>query len=286
MTTTVTGIKPFNDRMIELERKMLENKIANMTDLPTLPDYLFKIMRLLKDENAGVNKLVDVIEQDQSLVSQLLKLVNSGFYGVRKTVTSVSNAVTLLGMAGIKQLVYSTAVMDFYSEKERIEWEHAYSSSLLMNKLLKENNIPVAENLTLTTLMHDVGKLVLKKFTPHKYAIVLDTMKANHVQQFEAENEILHIDHACVGGIVMEKWGMAEDIIVPIVNHHSDKLPDSYVLESILLQIVNYVDCTARGIYLNQPKQGILRQAGIESFDYDHWIQSQIVLINDIAKQG
>jgi len=279
------GIKPFNDRMIELERKMLENKIANMTDLPTLPDYLFKIMRLLKDETAGVNKLVALIEHDHSLVTQLLKLVNSGFYSVRQKVTTVGNAVALLGMAGIKQLVYSTAVMEFYSDRERIEWEHAYSSSLLMNRLLKENNIPVAENLTLTTLMHDVGKVVLKRFNPHKYNLVLDVLKSRHAPQYEVENDILHIDHADVGGIVMEKWQMPEDIIVPIINHHSENLPDSYVLESILLQVVNYVDCTARGIYLRPPKPGIMKQAGIEAFDYDHWIAEQTKLIAEIARQ-
>ena len=106
------------------------------------------------------------------------------------------------------------------------------------------------------------------------------------MSQYEVENEILHIDHAAVGGVMMEKWGMTEDIIIPIVNHHSEKLPESYVLETILIQIVNYVDCTARGIFLHPPKPGILKQAGINSFDYDYWVQSQTNLIAEIRKQG
>lgn len=279
-------LKPFNDRVIELERKMLESKIANMTDLPTLPDYLFRIIKMLKDENANIDKLVQLIGHDQSLVTQLIKLVNSGFYGVRKQINSINSAVTLLGMSGIKQLVYSTAVMEFYSDEEKQGWEHSYSSSLLMSRLIKENEIPVAENLPMTMLMHDVGKVVLKKFNPHKYAIVLEMLKNKTIPQHEAEDAILHINHADVGGIVMEKWNMSDDIIIPIANHHCEKLPDMYVLETILVQIVNYVDCMARGIMCRPPKPGILRQAGVESFDYDYWIGKQKELIIEIAKNG
>lgn len=275
-------IKPFNDRVVELEKKMLESKIANMTDLPTLPDYLFKIIKLLKDENASVSKLVQLVEHDHSLVLQLLKLVNSGFYGVRQRINTVSSAVTLLGMTGIKQLIYSTAIMDFYSEEEKMGWEHSYSSSLLMNILIKECEIPVAENLPMTTLMHDVGKVVLKKFNPHKYDIVTNMIKSTPTPQCEAEETILHINHAEVGGIVMEKWKMSDDIIIPIAYHHSDVLPETYMLETIMLQIVNYVDCTARDIMCRPPQPSILRQAGVESFDYDYWIEAQKRFIIDI----
>jgi len=274
-------INTISNKAISFEKMMLENKIAGMEELPTLPLYVVQVINLLKDENVDVHDLVSSIERDQSLVTQILKLINSGYYGLRNTVDTVERAVTLLGIIGIKQVIYSAAIIDFFSEDEQIEWAHSYSSSVLMNNLMKEYKIPVASNLPMTMLMHDVGKIVLKLFSPQKARLAREMSKSKGIPLVDAEDQAIHINHAEVGGIIMEKWGMTDDIIIPIKYHHTERdLPEEYQLETVMVQVVNYIDCTARGIRCNSPKPGLLKMAGISGLDYDQWIikQKQAIL--------
>lgn len=277
------NIQEISPKAVSFERRMLENKIANMNDLPTLPIYVMKIMELMRDENVKVHDLVNAIEHDQSLVTQILRLINSGYYGLRNTVDTVERAVTLLGILGLKQVVLSAAIIDFFSDDEQIEWAHSYSSSVLMNRIMKDYEIPVASNLPMTMLMHDIGKVVLRRFNPQKCALARDTAHRKAITIAEAEEMIIHITHAEVGGIIMEKWQMTDDIIIPIKNHHNEKeLPDEFQLETMMVQIVNYIDCSARNITCHIPKPGLMKHAGIMGLDFDFWISHQREVISQL----
>lgn len=273
---SVGNMKELSPQAVSFERRMLENKIANMNDLPTLPVYVMKVMELMRDQNVNVHDLVNAIEHDQSLVTQILRLINSGYYGLRNTVDTVERAVTLLGILGLKQVVLSAAIIDFFSEDEQIEWAHSYSSSVLMSRIMKDYEIPVASNLPMTMLMHDIGKVVLRRFNPQKCVLARDTARKMAITITEAEEQIIHITHAEVGGIIMEKWQMTDDIIIPIKYHHNEKeLPDEFQLETMMVQIVNYIDCAARHITSHAPKPGLMKHAGIMGLDFDFWINHQ-----------
>ncbi|OGV52944.1 MAG: hypothetical protein A2X49_10660 [Lentisphaerae bacterium GWF2_52_8] len=278
------------DKAVDFEKKLLLKKIAGMTTLPTPSAHVMKVMLLLRDEEVKMGSLIATIERDQSLVAQILKLINSGYYGLRKTVDSVERAVNLLGILNIKHLVYSAAIMDLFSNDEQAEWLHSYSASVLMGNLLKENEIPgLANTLPLSMLMHDIGKVVLRRFSPKKYSLAVSHSVNDRTPSFRAEEAILHINHAEVGGILLEKWDMDEEIIKPVLYHHMENVPKDHVLETALMQFVNWVDCNARDIICLEPTKALLDSAGIEQIDKEYWVEYQkklIATINGTSEPG
>lgn len=269
-------------KSLDFEKKMIIHKISQMSNLPTPGAGIMKVMLLLRDEEVAMKELIDAISRNQSLVARILKLINSGYYGLRKNIDTVDRAVNLLGILKVKQVVYSASIMDIFTKDEEQEWNHAYSSSVLISNIMEEHDIPAASNLPLTVLMHDIGKVILRRFAPKKYTMALELSLKEHIQVSEAEESFLHINHAMAGGWLLEKWQMTNDIFMPVANHHSKELPKEFVLETALLQFVNWVDCTARNITCLQPTKELMTEAGFEDIDNDYWIEYQRNMIDEL----
>jgi len=269
-------------KVSSVEKKLLLAKIGQMNNLPTPSGNIMKVMLMLRDEDVRIGQLVPAIEKDQSLVAQILKLINSGFYGLKKTVETVEHAVTLLGILNIKHVVYSASIMEFFSDEEQLEWNHSYSTSVLMGNLIKENELPGINSLPLSMLMHDLGKVVLRRFTPKKYQVCLQHAANDRVPVYRIENAMLQINHAEVGGMLLQKWDTAEEIVMPVLLHHTEEVPENYAFETALVQFVNWVDCEVRGIRCFPPSPEIMEAGGIQEIDKDYWVNYQSKLIDSI----
>jgi HD-like signal output (HDOD) protein len=271
-----------SNKVTKFEKKLLLKKISEMENLPTPSAHIMKIMLLLRDENVKMGELNSTIERDQSLVAQILKLINSGYYGLRKTIDNVEQAVALLGILNIKQVIYSASIMDMFDKDEQTEWEHSYSCSVLMTKIMHQHDIPAASNLPLTMLLHDIGKVVLRRFSKTKYLMAKNYATEYDVALHDAEDIIIHINHAEISNFLMTQWEMTDDIIIPIKAHHDVEPPKEYVLETAMVQIVNYIDNTARGVVIPPPSALLLHEAGIEEFDMEYWTDYQANLIAEL----
>jgi len=270
----------------EVERRMLVKRISSMENLPTPSASVMKTMLLLRSEDVDMGQLVSSIEKDQSLVAQLLKMVNSSFYGLRSSVDSVQRAVGLLGTANVKRLVYSASIMEFFSEDEQLEWDHSYSSSLMMANLIKENEIEGFSNLPMAMILHDLGKVVLRRFCPQKYKLVSMQSAKTKSPCFQVEAEALHITHAEAGAILLEKWDSAEEIVIPVLQHHRTDVPQEYVFETALIQFANWVDCSVRGMPCLPPSKELMDAAGIEGIDNEYWLDYQRKLVAGLEGEG
>jgi HD-like signal output (HDOD) protein len=257
------------------EKKVLLKKISEMHDLPVLDVNISKIVSLLRNENVVIDELVTAIGHDAGLVAKILKLINSGYYSLRHTVTSVERAVVLLGILNIKQLVYSAAILDFYSYDNIVEWNHAYTSSLLMNNLMEEHILPTAVNLPLAMLMHDIGKVVLRRYSPDRFREAITMSQDDVIPVFQAEEVVLGIDHADVGGMLLEKWGMAPETFVTVRQHHCSHAPEEYGVETAMVQLVNWIDSSARSITALRPDQALLSASGLSGINTDAMIERQ-----------
>ncbi|OGV37262.1 MAG: hypothetical protein A2020_14470 [Lentisphaerae bacterium GWF2_45_14] len=275
----------YSDSAKSFEKKMLLKKIAETSDLPTPNAHMVRMLKLLKNENVEMSKIIHEINQDQSLVAKILKMINSGYYGIRNTITSVDQAVSLLGILKTKQLVYSASVIDCFDGGDGGEWAHAYSSSVLMSDLMM-NDISAEQNLPMTALMHDIGKIVLKKYSPTKYKMLKSHVVDDEMTLIEAEQQFLQTDHAEAGAYLLRCWGMEESIVVPIENHHNyNMVPAEFALETALLQFVNWVDCVAHDLKPpHYPSRDFLNSVGIEELDRNEWVSFQRSVIAEIAK--
>jgi HD-like signal output (HDOD) protein len=278
----------FARKSLDFEKKLILKKIGQMSNLPTPGASIMRVMLLLRDEDVSMKELIKSIQQNQSLVARILKLINSGYYGLRKTIDSVERAVNLLGILKVKQLVYSASIMHMFSEDEQGEWNHAYTSSVLMSDIMEEHEIPAASNLPLTVLMHDIGKVILRRFSPKKFHMSTEMARREKLPSSVAEDRVIHINHAEAGGWLLERWQMTEDIYIPVAWHHTSSglPPEDFYVETALIQFVNWVDCTAREVPCMRPSLELMEAAGFDEIDYDYWVSYQKKVIANVEGGG
>jgi len=145
----------------------LRSIVRDISDLPTLPQVVTRIMSMMDDPNASAEDVNNVLERDPTLVAKILKLVNSAFYGLPHKISSVRQAIVILGFSTVRSLAISAAVFDLFGEGNdeafsRIKfWEHSIgvaSAARLVGR--REGGID-EETAFVTGLLHDLGKLVL-----------------------------------------------------------------------------------------------------------------------------
>ncbi len=275
----------FSESAVNFEKKILLEKVAKMSNLPTPSGTIMEIMLKLRNEDIEIKEIVVTVRRDQSLVAQILKMINSGYYGLRNQIDSVERAVNLLGIIKIKQIVYAASIMDMFSDEERLEWNHAYTSSLLMGFLLEDQKIPAASNLPLVMLMHDIGKLVLRRFAPTKYKLAKKQSELEQRPLYQIEEGLIHVDHAEIGAWLLERWQMTEEIIKPVRYHHLQTVPPDFQIETMLTQFVDWVDNMARGCVAATPSPELGKHTGFEIVDTDYWINTQRNFIVSVEGQ-
>ena len=97
----------------------LQKIIAKIDDLPTLPRTVLKITELVNNPKSSAKDLARIITDDQVLTARLLKLVNSSFYGFPQRISTVTNAIVLLGFDAIRSLLLTTSVFDLFAGRDK-----------------------------------------------------------------------------------------------------------------------------------------------------------------------
>ena len=142
-----------------------------MTTFPGMPGAALKLLALIDDPEVTVQQIEGVLRQDPGLTGNLLKLANSAYFGFPAKVGSVRQAVVLLGLKRLVQMVIATctsAVMDRavpgYDLPGGELWRHALAVSVAAEGLVREMKLEAADEIFTAALLHDVGKLILGQF--------------------------------------------------------------------------------------------------------------------------
>lgn len=224
-----------------------KNIIDKVERLPSLPDVVTRVLTFVEGENTSIKELGNLISHDHSIAAQLLKVVNSSFYGFKEKVSSIQYATVIMGLREIKSLVMAIAVFKTLNEansqtsfdREQL-WKHSLKSSLVGKILIKKIGVVKPEASLIASLLHDIGKLVLDCFLPSEYETVQEKVRTSGVSIVEAEEEILGFNHADAGGWLCERWGLPSVLVVPIFFHHNvAKANEEY---TIITSIVHLAD--------------------------------------------
>jgi HD-like signal output (HDOD) protein len=161
------------------------------------------------------------------MVTKILQLVNSAFFGLRTHVSDPEQAVALLGFETIKSLVLSSQVFAQFDQARlpafSLEelWRHAMLTATCARRIAKEAGASqqVIDEAFTAALLHDVGVLVLVANRPDDYAKVLELMRDRHMPDWAAERDIFGADHAHVGAYLLGIWGLGDGIVEAVVFH-------------------------------------------------------------------
>ncbi|MBI5408145.1 MAG: HDOD domain-containing protein [Nitrospirae bacterium] len=242
-----------------------DDLIKKVGDLKVLPFVARKVLETLNDENCSIDDLNDIIEKDQTLAARVLKISNSALYGLRHEVTSLRQAILLLGFKTIRSLVLSVSTRALYKNfgmTEKILWDHSIGAAISAKIISTGLGSEVGEVAFIGGLMHDLGKVVMNNESPDVFAEVMMKIYNEGVDSITAEEEAYGYNHAEIGARVTEKWGFSPLLVNILENHHLrnyklEDIKDPLTIKSIAC--VNLADhvCKVLGIGYRNPDETV-----------------------------
>jgi putative nucleotidyltransferase with HDIG domain len=206
--------------------------LAKVKSFPTMPGAGAKMLALLEEPDTSVSEIEDTLRYDPGLTANVLKLANSAYFGVPSKIGSLKQAVILLGLKRLMQLVVAScvsAIMDKsipgYDLPAGDMWRHSIAVSLAAEALVKGKKRIDKEDFFTPALLHDVGKLVLGAFVKEELEAI-ESIAAKGVPFVVAENMILGTDHAEIGARILAQWNLPTDIINAVRWHHDPDASD------------------------------------------------------------
>jgi HD-like signal output (HDOD) protein len=220
-TITFCGMEMDEGRRLALER--LFSRISDVASLPTTAQKLLELTAL---DTPPVDEIRDVIETDPALLANLLRRVNSGYYGLATKVSDARSAIALLGMQEIRNLAATIFLSKFYDQpsdhgpyRRTQLWDHCVAVGTTSRMIARQTHRCVPEEAYVAGLLHDFGFILLDQFLHKHFCMVLDQLD-EHTATHEVENRILTFDHAMLGGFVAHKWCFPQPAIDAITFHH------------------------------------------------------------------
>jgi HD-like signal output (HDOD) protein len=227
----------------------LRTIVGRLDALPSVPQTYLALTAAVARENVGPAELAAIVESDPAMTVKVLQLVNSAYFGLAHSVTSIQQAVTYLGVDLLKGLVLTAHVFAaMVSTPARgLSLDELREHSLRIARLAKRlvDDPRVAQEAFTAAIVHDIGKIVLACGLPGPFATVMSVMGTSKKPVHEIEREILGTTHAEVGAYLLGVWGLPFTIVEAVAYHHMPAMVPTGARD--VLMTVHVADALVRG---------------------------------------
>ncbi|MCK5127172.1 MAG: HDOD domain-containing protein [candidate division Zixibacteria bacterium] len=225
--------------------------VGGISNLPTPPIVFSQIQKVLSNPNTSAFDIAAIIQEDPAISAKVLKLTNSAYYGLPSEIESVKQAVVIVGLEAVKNLVLSASVFEAFSkgkldkEFQDVFWRHslgvAFAARLLAHTL-KSKMMFDAEAAFSAGMLHDIGKMVISVYMPDDFAKIneLREQKPN-TPDHVLEEEVLGYNHMQIGALLGKEWKLPAKLIEAISFHHFPQLNESENSLPFLIHMGNYL---------------------------------------------
>lgn len=218
----------------------LTKKLAAAVDgMPAFPKSVQRVLELTRDVNSIPKDLVETIDKDPVLTVKILKVVNSAYYSLPKQITSVGHSVVYLGFNTIKNLALSIAAIGMLPKTNDAGFDgqqyllHSLATAAIAKQLALKVDDADPMDCFIAGLLHDFGKVVLAQFMAKEFRVALDVSKQQGTSLHLALRDIMEVDHAVVGAMLVEKWRFAPKLVETIRHQHGPELVDSDMIACV-----------------------------------------------------
>jgi putative nucleotidyltransferase with HDIG domain len=246
---------------LEIRKKIL-NKIQDTQTLPILPDIAIETMSFVDEDDYSICQISELISKDPSLSAGILRVANSAFYGLKKNVGTLDMALVLLGLREIKNIIMMMSVFKLFPNDGKFAFDksdylrHSILTAKIAQLLSELMEFSFSCSPFIGGLLHDIGKLFLDQIVHDEFIKVLVEVKNKNIFMFEAEKNILGIDHAEIAGILSRSWNFPEDLTDCIEHHHQVEESKNNISLTSIIHISNLFT-NARKIGLPESSKGI-----------------------------
>jgi putative nucleotidyltransferase with HDIG domain len=227
----------------------IDDIINGIDTLKPIPPVAAQIMALAEDENSSMSDIADLIVHDPSITASLLKICNSAYFGLSRKVESVRDAITLLGLDQMVELVLINGTAenfrdepDGYGLGEGELWHHAVLSAHVAKVLAENRGLANKKHLIFTAaLLKDIGKIIMGRFVAFSYEKINILVNSKGYSFNEAEKEVIGMNHEELGAMVGKKWRFGKKLIYIIRNHHMSEEACRDDVETALVYLADIV---------------------------------------------
>jgi len=192
---------------------LINDALGRLTTIGTLPEVTVQIIKTVEDPRSSAGQLHEIVRHDPALVTRILKVVNSSFYGLPGQIASIERAIVLLGLNGVKNLAVAASLGQLFRGVKLCEpfgardlWNHCIAVAVGSREFAKAAGMPLADEAFLAGMIHDVGLLVQVQLWPEKLRQVCQETKDSGGNFCENERRLIGVDHQQLGRAVAEKW--------------------------------------------------------------------------------
>lgn len=230
-----------------MDREEIWLEIRNIKDLPTLPGVATRILEVTSQSEAGAQELAQIVSNDVSVSAKVLKMANSAFFGFSHQITTIPQAVVVLGFSSVRSLALGVSVFETLNQSDASSafdheafWIHAIGCASASRITAKAIGLRDAGTPFVAGLLHDLGKVILDTYFTTPYQEVIQKTEAENRSVADVEMELLNLTHAEVGGWLAFRWKFPDILVFPIEHHHTLNPEDeTFLKETLVVHLAN-----------------------------------------------
>ena len=245
--------------------------IQNIDTLTPIPAIANKIMEIASDPEGALSDLADVLQYDAELTTNLLKLCNSTYTGLTVKVDSARQAISLLGMDQVLEMVLLAntgknmlKAQQGYGLARGELWKNSVATALLSKAIATDKRETDKFRVYTASLIKDIGKVIIESYVGRFIQRIQNLVDKKGYSFDQAEETILGIDHAKLGGMIAEKWNFSSKMVFMIRNHH---LNEAAARSDVETAIVYLADTVSRMVGIGIGADGLAYKVYQDIFD-------------------
>jgi HD-like signal output (HDOD) protein len=219
--------------------------VENVLQLISLPEIYLRLQQVIDDPDHTRDQVAEILSYDPSLSARVLRIANSSYYGFPREIESVASAVGIIGEIDLRNLVLATSVagsmnaLSYRGVNIDDFWLHSLRCGITARLIAKAIGGFSPETLFLAGILHDLGILVIYQHDATLAAAISRQIDQQHQLRDQAERELLGFDHAEVGALLLEAWGLSAELAELVRCHHQYQLAQDNKGASLMLALAN-----------------------------------------------
>lgn len=259
----------------------LEEILTLVRDVPPFPKVAQRVLELVENPVVTARQLAEVIQYDQAITANVLKICNASYFGLPRKVASLDEALVLIGHDALKDLMIASSSAQFYQGDVGVGymleqgdlWRHSVATAIMAKLLVA--HIKDVDGATAFTagLLHDIGKRFLSTFVAEEFKNIMGRVVRENIPFEQAEKDSLGATHAEIGALILKRWDFPLEMIMAVKQHHNadalqqDSLTALVALSNALVVSVG-IGAGADGLATRLQGEGVKR-FGISQSDLD-----------------
>lgn len=209
-------------------------KTVNQSEIASMKNVVSGIVRVINDPKSTANDLIEVVELDPPLMGKVLKVANSAYYSPVSQIGDLKHAVVWIGLDTLKELALSQKVCGIFTGNQWVNgysrealWKHCVVVAKLCKMIYRKEFGEKGTDAYVAGLLHDIGIIVEDHFLPSEFKNILKAASIEKGDFLVREKEILGFNHARLGKVLTENWGLPQELSGAIGYHHNPLIADT-----------------------------------------------------------